>query len=470
MQGSGYRRSVGLFSATMLIAGSMVGSGIFLVSGSVVRAGRSGAFLMAAWALVALLTAAVALSYGELAALWPRAGGQYRYFSEIYGRLPAFLYGWTAFTVIETGSIAAVGVAFGNYLGAFFPGVTDQHFLVGPWRIPPFHALGIPLGPYAVGLTPARLAGILVILLFTLLNTFGVRLASRVQNAFTVAKLAALAALVLLGLGLAPRVAPVAGPFLSAEPRPYWLTGLLAVQTGTLFSAVGWEYITNIAGEVEAPERTIPRSLLIGTTMVCGLYLLINAVYLKVLGPTGIAGAPGDRVGSAALEALLGPVGGLMMAGAILLSMAGYENGAILGGSRVYQAMAEDGLFFKGAATLNGAGVPARALGAQVAWACLLALTGTFDQLLDYSTFAALLFYLAAVAGVFVARTRFPDLPRPYRCWGYPIVPAFYLLGGSAILLTLLRVRPAFTWPGLALVLAGVPVYALFHQSPKERP
>lgn len=461
MQDSGYRRSVGLFSATMLIAGCMVGSGIFLVSGDVVRMGRTGGFLLGAWVLVALLTAAVALSYGELAAMWPRAGGQYRYFTEIYGPLPGFLYGWTAFTVIETGSIAAVAVGFGNYLGHFYPSVTDEHFLLGPLKVSALHVAGIDIGPYAIGLTPARLAGIAVILLFTLLNTFGVKLASRIQNVFTVAKLAALAALVGLGLILIPHPAPTAGAYVSAEPKVHWLTALLAVQTGTLFSAVGWEYVTNIAAEVKDPERNIPRSLLIGTSMVCGLYLLINIVYLKVLGPTGIATAPGDRVGSATLEALLGPVGGMLMAGAILLSMAGYQNGAILGGSRIYQAMAEDGLFFKQAATLNGAGVPARALGAQMTWACVLALTGTYGQLLDYSIFAALIFYVAAVAGVFVARVRFPDQPRPYRCWGYPFIPAFYVLVGGAILVTLLIVRPAFTWPGLVLVLLGAPVYLL---------
>ncbi len=464
MQTPGYRRSVGLFSATMLIAGCMVGSGIFLVSGDVVRTGRSAGFLLGAWILVALLTAAVALSYGELAAMWPRAGGQYRYFTEVYGRLPGFLYGWTAFTVIETGSIAAVAVGFGNYLGRFFPWVTDERFLVGPLNVSALHLGGIDIGPYAIGLTPARLAGIALILLFTLVNTFGVRLASRIQNIFTIAKLAALAALILLGFALVPHAAPVPGPFISSEPKLHWLTAILAVQTGTLFSAVGWEYVTNIAAEVKDPERNIPRSLLIGTSMVCGLYLLINLVYLKVLGPTGIATAPGERVGSATLEALLGPVGGMLMAGAILLSMAGYQNGSILGGSRIYQAMAEDGLFFKGAAKLNGSGVPARALGSQMIWACLLALTGTYGQLLDYSIFAALIFYVAAVAGVFVARIRFPDQPRPYKCWGYPYVPAFYLIVGGAILVTLLRVRPAFTWPGLVIVLMGVPVYFFFRK------
>jgi APA family basic amino acid/polyamine antiporter len=222
---------------------------------------------------------------------------------------------------------------------------------------------------------------------------------------------------------------------------------------------VGWEYITNIAAEVVAPARTIPRALLIGVLLVCGLYLLVNGVYLKVLGPTAIATAPDDRVGSAALQALLGPVGGRLMAGAILVSMAGWMNGAVLSTSRVYQAMAEDGLFLKGAASLNARGVPAAAMAVQALWACLLALTGTFGQLLEYSIFAGLLWYVVVVATVLVARVRYPDLSRPYRVPLYPLLPLLYLAGGLAILAMLLVHRPAFTWPGLVIVACGVPVY-----------
>lgn len=457
----GYRRQVGPFSATMLIAGSMVGSGVFLVAADIVRTGRSAGFLMAAWALVTLLTVAAALSYGELAAAYPRAGGQYTYLKEVYGPLPGFLYGWTAFTVIECGGLAAVGVGFGQYLGAFFPWVSDKHWLFGPLHVEGLHLGAFDVGPYDLGLTTARGAGIALILAFTVVNAFGVRLGTLVQNLFTVTKLGSLAALVLLGLALRRQTAPVPGPFLPLDggtPMPF-LTALLVVQTGCLFSAVGWEYVTNIAAEVVEPERTIPRALLVGTLMVCGLYLLVNALFLKILGPTGIATAPDDRVGSAALQALLGPTGGLVMAGAILISMAGWMNGAVLSTARVFQAMAADGLFLAPAARLNPHGVPAASMTLQALWASLLALTGSYGQLLDYSIFAALLFYVGVVAAVFVSRWKNPDLPRPYRVLGYPFLPGFFILVALAILGTLLRFKPAFTWPGLLIVALGVPVY-----------
>ena len=457
----GYRRQVGPFSATMLIAGSMVGSGVFLVAADIARTGRSAGFLMAAWALVTVLTVAAALSYGELAAAYPKAGGQYTYLREVYGPLPGFLYGWTAFTVIECGSLAAVSVGFGQYLGAFFPWVSDKHWLLGPLRLEGLRLGTLDVGPYDLGLTTARGAGIALILAFTFLNAFGVRLGSRVQNLFTITKLGSLAALVVLGLTLRPHTAPVPGPFIPTDgsaPLPF-LTALLVVQTGCLFSAVGWEYITNIAGEVVEPERTVPRALLVGTLMVCGLYLLVNALFLKILGPTGIATAQEDRVGWAALQALLGPGGGLVMAGAILISMAGWVNGAVLSTARIFQTMAGDGLFFAPAARLNAHGVPAASMTIQALWASLLALTGSYGQLLDYSIFAALLFYLVVVAAVFVSRWKNPDLPRPYKVLGYPVLPAFFILVGLAILATLLRFKPAFTWPGLVIVALGVPVY-----------
>jgi APA family basic amino acid/polyamine antiporter len=457
----GYRRQVGPFSATMLIAGSMVGSGVFLVGADIVRTGRGAGFLMAAWALVTVLTVAAALSYGELAAAYPRAGGQYTYLREVYGPLPGFLYGWTAFTVIECGGLAAVGVGFGQYLGAFLPWVSDQRWLVGPLQVAGLRIGSLEVGPYALGLTTARAAGITLILAFTLLNAFGVRLGTRVQNLFTLAKLGSLAALIMLGLTLTPHVPPEPGPYLPADGSPAlpFLTALLVVQTGCLFSAVGWEYVTNIAAEVVEPERTIPRALLVGTLLVCGLYLLVNALFLKILGPTGIATAKDDRVGSAALQALLGPTGGLMMAGAILVSMAGWMNGAVLSTARVYQTMAGDGLFFASAARLNGHGVPAASMGIQALWASLLALTGSYGQLLDFSIFAALLFYVVVVAAVFVSRWKHPELPRPYKVFAYPLLPAMFLVAGLAILGTLLRFKPAFTWPGLFIVALGIPVY-----------
>ena len=456
---TGYRRELGPFSATMIIAGSMIGSGVFFVAADIVRTGRSGGFLMAAWVLVAVLTLAAALSYGELAAAYPKAGGQYVYLREIYGPWAGFLYGWTAFLVIETGGFAAVAVGFGKYLGAFWPAVSDSRWLVGPLNIPALHVAGIDLGPYALGLTPTRLAGIALIALFTGANILGVRHGARIQNLFTVLKLGSLAALVLLGLALRPHAAPSQAPFLSPEKPLPWFIALLTVQTGCLFSAVGWEYVTDIAAEVKAPEKTIPRALLVGTSLVLGLYLLVNALYLKLLGPTGIATAPEGRVGSAALEAILGSAGGLAMAGAILISMAGWMNGALLSTARVFQTMAGDGLFVEPAAKLNRHGVPAAALAVQGVWAALLATSGTYDQLLDYSIFAAVLFDIANVAAVFVSRWKDPDLPRPYKVFAYPLLPGFFLVAGLAILGTLLRFRPAFTWPGLVIALLGVPVY-----------
>ena len=322
MSATGYRRHVGLFSATMLIAGSMIGSGVFIVAADMVRTGGSGGFLLAAWGLTAVLTLFAALSYGELAGMFPQAGGQYTYLRETYGPALGFLYGWTFFVVIECGTIAAVAVGFGKYLGSFLPFVTDTDWLGPHLDLPLLHATSsIDIGPYHLGLTPSRLSAIAVVLFLTVVNLYGVRLGARIQNLFTVAKIGGLAALILLGLLLKPAVAPSQAPFLLGDGSATlpFLTALLVVQTGSMFSADAWNAITFIAGEVKEPRRTIPFSLLIGTTVVCGLFVLANVAYLKVLGPAGIANAPEDRVGSAALEALLGSGGGLILAGSILV-------------------------------------------------------------------------------------------------------------------------------------------------------
>lgn len=462
MSAPGYRRHLGLFSATMLIAGSMIGSGVFIVAADIVRTGHSGGFLLAAWGLTAVLTLFAALSYGELAGLFPQAGGQYTYLREIYGPAAGFLYGWTFFMVIECGTIAAVAVGFGKYLGTFFPAVTDTAW-IGPHLDVPLLQVtrDIAVGPYHLGLTPSRLSAIAVVLLLTLVNLYGVKLGARIQNLFTVAKIGGLAALILLGLLLKPSLAPSQAPFFpgdGAAALPF-LTALLVVQTGSMFSADAWNGITFIAGEVKEPQRTIPFALLIGTSLVCGLYVLANAVYLKVLGPAGIAGAPQDRVGSAALQALLGSGGGLIMAGSILVSMFGCLNGLVLSGARVYQRMAEDGLFYPTAARLNTNGVPDFGLWIQALWTCLLTLTGTYGQLLDFVMLPTILFYICTVTGVFLLRWRKPELERPVRVWGYPVVPTLYLLGASAIVIALFIHRPSYSWPGLVLVALGWPVY-----------
>ncbi len=456
---TGYRREVGLFAATMLIAGCMIGSGIFVVPSEIVQTGRSGGFLLLTWACTGLLTLAGVLAFGELAALFPQAGGPYLYLKEVYGRRVAFLFGWTTFVIIECGSIAAVASAFGTVLGTFVPGFSDSRWLLPPLRIGAMQVGAFTLGPWALGLTTARAAGLVLVVALTWLNLQGIRLGARVQSLITVAKIGALTGLILLGLLLAPATAPDPGPYTGGGPGLPLLGAFLVAQVGSLFATNGWNYLPYIGGEVRDPGRTLPLSLGLGVGLVVTLYLLANLAYLHVLGPTGIATAPAGRVATETLRVLLGPRAGLIMAGAILVSMTGYLNGAILSSPRIYQAMAADGLFFPAAARLNGNGVPAAALVIQALWTGLLALSGTYNQLLDFVIFAELLFFVLTVAGVFLLRRRAPGLPRPYRTWGYPFTPALYIAGCCAILLGLLLYRPSYTWPGLALVLLGLPFY-----------
>jgi APA family basic amino acid/polyamine antiporter len=457
---SGYRRELGLFSSTMIVAGSMVGSGIFIVSADIMRQVHTAPMLLLTWVVAGLLTLCATLSYGELTGMLPKAGGIYVFLKEGYGPLMGFLYGWSCFLVIESGAIAAVAVAAGKFLGAFAPAVSDARWIGFHATVPTFHLLGLELGPYDMGLTSVRLVGIFVVLAICLLNTYGVKLGALIQNTFTVAKLAALGALIVLGLLLAPKVAPSAAP---VGPGPgslkAMLTMVLVAQLGAFFACDGWNFVGNVASEIKEPKRTLPLALLIGPAGVICLYLLANLAYLKLLGPAGIANAPDGRVGATALSALFGPAGETLMAGAILISMIGYVNGASFTTARVYQAMGEDGLFAGGAGRLNRHGVPAAALWLQAAWACVLTLTGTFDQLVDFTEFAQLLFVVAMIAGVILLRRTRPDLERPYRVWGYPVVPLVYVLGGLAIAVLLLQNKPSYTWPGLLLALLGVPVY-----------
>jgi len=465
----GYRRELGPFSATMLIAGSMIGSGIFIVSADIVRLGHSGTFLMAAWGFAAMLTILGALSYGELAGMLPQAGGPYIYLREAYGPPVGFLFGWTAFTVVECGGIAAVSAGFGKYLGTFLPWVSDGRWLVGPLHLPAFTVGAVTVGPYEFGLTSARLSAIGIILLLSAANVLGVRLGARIQNVFTVAKVGALLGLIALGFWLSP-ASPPSGTYLppiSAPVLPVF-AALMVAQVGAMFSADGWYYVTYLAAEVKEPRRTLPYALLFGTGSILVLYLLANLVYLRVLGPAGIANATEDRVGSMALRALLGPTGERVMALAILVSMFGFVNGTVMTAARLYQAMAGHGLFLRRAASLNARGVPAFSLAVQALWSCVLTLSGSFDQLLDFVLFATLIFYALAVAGVIVLRWKRPDLARPYRVPLYPFVPLAYLLGVLAILGALLVYRPAYTWPGLVIVLLGIPVYLIHRRNRKD--
>lgn len=472
-------RGLGLWDAAMLVAGSMIGSGIFIVSADMARQLGSAGWLLVAWALTGLLTVSAALSYGELAAMMPRAGGQYVYLREAYGPLAGFLYGWTLFLVIQTGTIAAVAVAFAKFLGVLAPGLSETQVLAGVGRFK---------------LTPATLVAMGVLLLLTWSNTTGLRTGKVVQNVFTAAKIAALAALVVLGLVLGANETAVRANFsdgwaaastaltpVADGPARAVLTPLaglalaLALGTalvGSLFSADAWNNVTFTAGEVKDPQRNLPRSLLLGVGLVCGLYFLANVAYLVTLplagdpaGRTalerGIQFAQNDRVATAAMEVILGERAVSVMAVLILVSTFGCMNGMILAGARVYYAMAQDGLFFAPAGRLNRQGVPRNALWVQGLWACLLTLSGTYSDLLDYVIFAVLVFYVLTIGGLFVLRRRRPQAERPYRAVGYPWLPACYVGAASLIALDLLVAEKtrANTWPGLLIVLAGVPVY-----------
>ena len=476
-------RGMGLFSATAIVMGSMIGSGIFIVSADMSRTVGSPALLIAAWLVTAAMTIIGALSYGELAAMMPKAGGQYVYLREALGPLWGFLYGWTLFLVIQTGTIAAVGVAFGKFLGVFFPSVSQSHWI---WHV----------GSGNIGLNTANLAAIAIITLLTLLNTFGVKLGASVQNVFTSAKVLALMAVVLVGL-VAKNAAAMAANF-GAGWGNFWagagwhtlhpvqvgaggptvfvglLTVVAVVQVGSLFSADAWNNVTFTAGEIENPRRNLPLSLAMGTGVVLLLYVLCNFVYLSVLpmagsdGAATIAGrgiqfASQDRVATAVMESAFGSIGAKLMAGAILISTFGCVNGMLLAGARVYYAMSRDGLFFKSVGKLSlRSGVPVNSLWVQWAWTCLLCLSGSYGQLLDYVIFAVLVFYILTIAGLFVLRRTEPDAPRPYRAFGYPVLPALYIAMAGWICVVLLRYKPQYTWPGLILVVLGVPVYLVW--------
>jgi APA family basic amino acid/polyamine antiporter len=471
-----FKRGLGLFDATMVVVGSMIGSGIFIVSADIARLVGSPAWLLAAWLITGVLTLAAALSYGELAAMMPRAGGQYVYLREAFSPLWGFLYGWTLFLVIQTGTIAAVGVAFARFLGVLWPTVAEDHYLIAPVHL----STG-----YALSLSTAQLIAIALIALLTWTNTRGIDYGRIVQNVFTVAKTGALIALIGVGLALGwnaeavsanfgdlwtPRGQVDVVPGLSAVTAFGLFVGLCVAQTGSLFSSDAWNNITFTAGEVKDPRRNLPLALALGTGLVTALYVLANIAYLVTLPLQAVQQAPSDRVATATLETIVPGLGATLMAAAILISTFGCNNGLILAGARAYYAMARDGLFFKRVGELNVAKVPAAGLVLQGLWSVLLVLPRTFDpatgrygnlygNLLDYVISAALIFYILTIAGIFRLRATRPAAERPYRAFGYPIVPALYIVGAATILLVLFAYRPATTWPGLVIVLLGVPVY-----------
>ena len=477
---------LGLTSSTMLVIGSMIGSGIFIVSSEIGREVGSPALLIGAWAVTGIMTIVAALSYGELAAMMPRAGGQYVYLREALGPLWGFLYGWTLFLVIQTGTIAAVGVAFGKFLGVFIPTISSTHWIVHLWKVPPIHVGPMVLGNMDVGVSTQNLMAILLVILLSLINVLGVRTGAAIQNIFTTAKVLALAALAVLGFifcrnpeamlanfhghfwqnaGLGAQHDIGAGVFVGT------LTVLAVAQVGSLFSADAWNNVTFTAGEVKNPSRNLPLSLALGTGVVIALYIACNFVYLAALpfegakeGATilarGITHAAEDRVATAVMTQRFGMAGGYLMAAAIMISSFGCMNGLILSGARVYYAMAKDGLFFRKVSKLHPTyKTPAISLMVQMVWTCILCISGTYGQLLDYIIFAVLVFYILTIVGLFVLRRTHPDAVRPYKAVGYPILPALYIVMALFIDIVLLRYKPQFTWPGLIVVLLGIPVY-----------
>ncbi len=472
----GFIRELGTFDSVMIVIGTMIGSGIFIVPSEMARVIGSSGWLLMAWVLTGVLTLAAAVSYGELASMIPEAGGMYVYLREAFSPLWGFLYGWTLFTVIQTGTIAAVAVAFARYAGTLFPGISETAYI-----IPPIHLSS----GYAVSLSTTQLLAIAVIVLLTWTNTLGIRYGKIVQNLFTVAKTGALIGLILVGVFVGRNAAAVTANFshmwsgvsttpvsagLTAATAAGLLVAILVSQSGSLFSADSWHDITFAAGEVKDPRRTLPKSLIIGTAVVIGLYLLANVSYLVTLPLAAIQTAPSDRVATAMLDVIAPGWGTLIMAAAIMISTFGCVNSLVLAGPRVYYAMANDGLFLKGAARLNKAHVPGNSLLVQGIWASALVLPRTFNfethqygnlysNLLDYVISAALIFYILTIAGVIRLRVTRPNETRLYRTLGYPVVPGLYILGACAILVALFLYRASSTWPGLVIVLLGVPVY-----------
>ena len=481
-------QGLGLLDSTMIVAGSMIGSGIFIVSADIARQVGSPGWLLVVWVVTGLLTLMASLSYGELAAMMPKAGGQYVYLREAFSPLWGFLYGWTLFLVIQTATIAAVAVGFARYIGVLFPKIAENNYIIEPIRM--------GSTSYAVSLSTAQLVGVLMIALLTWMNTRGLKLGKLVQNVFTFAKTGALIALIVLGIvvGLAWHSDIAGANFgdfwgvrgtlqdvgrgLTAATAFGLFVAICVAQTNSLFSADAWNNITFTAGEVKDPKRNIPLSLACGTVLVITLYLLANVAYLVTLKLEDVQQVPSDRVASATAQVIFPGFGGVLMAIAIIVSTFGCNNGLILTGARAYYAMARDGLFFQSAGKLNYYHVPAWGLWIQGAWAVFYVLPRTvktaadgkisygnlYGDLLTYVISAALIFYILTIAGIYVLRIKRPEAERPYRAFGYPFVPALYIIGASTILFVLFAYQTATTWPGLLIVLTGVPVYFLWRR------
>ena len=482
------RRGLSIVDATTIVVGSMIGSGIFIVSAETSRLVGSPGWLMVAWVLAGVMTICGALCLGEVAAMMPKAGGPYVFLSEAYGPSLGFLFGWSQFLVVQTGTIAAVAVAFANFSGVIFPQISGTSYIIRP----------VEIGSYAVSLSTQQLTAILMIGLLTVINTRGLRLGKLIQNAFTFTKAAALAALVILGLVVGWNAggaaftsdwwAPTANGWNLAEVQPAALSaGSLAFllvlgrsMTGPLFSQSAWNNVTFAAGEVENPERNLPRALLVGCVLTVVLYILANLAYVVTLPLAGIQTAPQNRVGTALMQHIFGPAGAVGMAAAIMISTFGCNNGLILAGARVYYAMAKDKLFFKGLARTNAFHVPGIALAAQAVWASILVLPRTvtvgadgtpsfgnvYTQLLEYIVSVELVFGALAVLAVIVLRYRKPDMERPYRAWGYPVVPIVFIALSLFLILDLAYLAGTTSGIGYLIAATGIPVYFFWRKRP----
>lgn len=470
MQESEFKQSLGLLDATMIVVGSMIGSGIFIVSADITRNVGGPGYLLLAWVLTGVLTLIAAVSYGELSAMFPKAGGQYVYLREAYNPLVGFLYGWSFFAVIQTGTIAAVGVAFAKFTAYLLPALGDKNILLS-------------LGGFNI--SAAQIVSIIIIVFLTFLNSQGVKNGKWIQTIFTVTKIASLFGLLILGFVLGSKAEIWQGnmegfwsAFTMKKENGAILTenligmavipALAVAMVGSIFSSDAWNNITFIAGEVKNPQRNIGLSLFFGTLIVTAIYLLMNLMYLSVIPLKEIAFAPDDRVGVVASEYIFGSNGTKIIALMIMVSTFGCNNGLILSGARVYYTMAKDGLFFKHAGELNKNQVPEWGLWIQCAWASVLCLSGKYGDLLDYVVFVVLLFYVLTIYGIFRLRKQQPNAERPYKAWGYPILPAIYIILASIISILLFIYKPAYTYPGLGIVLVGIPIYYAVIQTKKS--
>lgn len=456
-----FKKELGLLDGTMLVVGSMIGSGIFIVSSDIVRQVGSSGWLLLIWLLSGAITVMAAVSYGELSALFPKAGGQYVYLKEAYGKLIAFLYGWSFFTVIQTGTIAAVGVAFSKFAAYIYPPFSDENVLFSLGSLP---------------INAAQLVSIFTIVFLSYLNSKGVKNSKVLQTILTVIKILSLAGLIICGFLFAAdaeiwnanwRNAWATTTYVSDTSS--WLpisgvaliTGVAAAMVGSLFSSDAWVGVTFIAGEMKNPKRNVGLSLFLGTLIVSVIYVLANVMYLAVIPLDGIATAPSDRVAVVASQAIFGNLGTYVIALMIMVSTFACNNGLIMAGARVYYTMAQDKLFFKQAAKLNAAQVPSWALWAQCVWASVLCLTGKYGALLDFVVIIVLIFYILTIYGIFILRKKMPDAERPYKAFGYPFIPMLYIVLASAISIALLVTKTDTCGWGVLIMLIGLPVYYL---------